>query len=334
MRQSPESSGRHAYKTPRRSYGQTGSRAPAYRIEIPADIERALKSAASLPTLPAVVANIIRLVDNPRTSARDLERHISTDPALTAKILRLANSAYYGFPNRIGTVSLAVVILGFNTVKAIALTVSVFDMFNTDGHHNGFDAAAFWEHSFGCALAAELLSKIVRYRAKGEAFTAGVLHDIGKVALNYFMKDQFEEVMRIVGRESLHISEAEKRVLGATHAEVGGWLTQLWNLPHHLSECISLHHAPGKAEMDPDLTAIVHLADILCRTREIGSGGDRIIPEVDESVWPTLRLGNFGFEEGNLECLLARFDTEMDRLDAFSSVIRGVADESPERTDE
>lgn len=318
----------HAYRTPTRFYGRPGS-VSVSKIKIPARLERALGKVSNLPTLPTVVANMMSLVDNPRTSARDLERQISNDPALTAKILRLVNSAYYGFPNRIGTVSLAVVILGFDTVKAMALTVSVFNMFDNGEGKNGFDAEAFWEHSFGSALAAEILSRTVRYRAKGEAFTAGVLHDVGKIALDYFVKDKFQKVISVAVRDSMHILDAEQEVLGTTHAEIGGWLAQLWNLPHHLGEAISLHHDPSKAKLDPVLASIVHLADILCRRRQIGSGGDETIPEIAPCTWPTLRLRSFGFEDGDMEALLSQLDNEMDRMEAFSSIIRGTGDEPP-----
>lgn len=319
------------YAFPRRLDTRPASGASLPKLQLPRAVEQALGDASSLPTLPTVVTNMLRLVDNPRTSAKDLERHISTDPALTAKILRLVNSAYYGFPNRIGTVSLAVVILGFDTVRGVALTVSVFNMFEASGAQGGFDVEAFWEHSLGCALAAEVISKIVRYRAKGEAFTAGVLHDVGKIALNHFLRERFNEACRLATSESIHISETEKRVVGTTHAEVGGWLTHVWNLPHHLVESIALHHSPSQAEVDPTLSAIVHLADILCRTRKIGSGGDPTVPTVDACVWPLLRLENFGFEAGDIEGLSSHLDAEVDRLKAFSRIIRGVADDPPGR---
>jgi len=318
----------YARRAPQKRYGRPDAEVSVPEVTLPQEIERAMGGISNLPTLPTVVANMIRLVDNPRTSARDLERHISTDPALTAKILRLVNSAYYGFPNRIGTVSLAVVILGFDTVKAMGLTVSVFNMFSGADHEDGFDAEGFWEHSFGCALVAEILSKMVRYRAKGEAFTAGVLHDIGKIALDQFMPSRFERVIRTVRAGTMHIARAEREVLGVTHAEVGGWLAQLWHLPHHLTESLLLHHDPGKAEIDPTLTAIVHLADVVCRTKGIGSGGDPTIPRLDPTVWSTLQLSRLGMEEGELDAILARLENEMGRLEAFSRIIRGKADDS------
>jgi len=137
-----------------------------------------------LPTLPTVVSKMIELVDNPKTSAQTLTSLISTDQALTAKILKLANSAYYGFPREIISVNLAVVVLGFNTVKDMGLSVSVLDAFKSNQDEGIFEMTKFWEHSICCAIGAKMLARTYGYRITSEAFVAGLLHDVGKVVLN------------------------------------------------------------------------------------------------------------------------------------------------------
>jgi HD-like signal output (HDOD) protein len=147
----------------------------------PKRIRKIAESVIGLPTLPTVVSRLIELVDSPRTSAALLARLISADQALTAKVLKLANSAYYGFPREISTVNMAIVVLGFNAVKEMGLSISVFDVFKKTASSPLFDVAQFWEHSVGCGVAARMLARNYRPAIAGEAFVAGLLHDVGKV---------------------------------------------------------------------------------------------------------------------------------------------------------
>ena len=152
----------------------------------PRRIRRIAESIINLPTLPTIVSKMLQLVDNPKTSAGALARLISTDQALTARILRLANSAYYGFPRRISTVNTAIVVLGFNAVKDMGLSLSVFDMFRDPAPSGSFDIMRFWEHSMGCGIAARMMSRRYRPDLAGEGFVAGLLHDIGKAVLKQY----------------------------------------------------------------------------------------------------------------------------------------------------
>jgi len=139
-------------------------------------IKKITQSIIGLPTLPAVITQMIGLIDNPKTSGRQVAQLIATDQALTAKILKLANSAFYGFPREIATVQHAVVILGFETVKSLGLSVSVLQRFAGPSDNAQFDRQLFWEHSIACGVSARLLAAKLRYRLPGEAFAAGILH--------------------------------------------------------------------------------------------------------------------------------------------------------------
>ena len=212
------------------------------------EIKRITRNIITLPTLPTVVAKMIELVDNPKTTAATLGRLISSDQVLTAKILKLANSAFYAFPRRIGTVHLAVVVLGFEIVKDLALSVSVIEQFSKgEDEEETFDVMRFWEHSIGSGVASRMLAAQYGYRVSGEAFTAGLLHDIGKLVLREYLKTEFREVMENVRTKGCSFVEAEQEVLGVTHAEIGGWLVEKWNLPAHLVEAIRTHHQPTRA---------------------------------------------------------------------------------------
>jgi len=241
-------------------------------------LKKITQSIIALPTLPAVITQLIGIIDNPTTSARNVAQLISTDQALTAKILKLANSAFYGFPREIATVNHAVVVLGFETVKNLALSVSVLERFSSHGENSGFDRQKFWEHSIGCGVAAKLLAAKFRYRVSGEVFAAGILHDIGKLVLSQYFPTDFGEILDVAQSQGIYIGKAEELVLGVTHADVGGWLAERWNLPDQLEESISNHHTPGRLGPRSELTSLIHLADFLCRRENIGDGGGDKLP--------------------------------------------------------
>jgi putative nucleotidyltransferase with HDIG domain len=287
-------------------------------------LKRITQSIIGLPTLPTVITQLISLIDNPKTSARNVAQLISTDQALTAKILKLANSAFYGFPREIATVDLAVVVLGFETVKNLGLSVSVLERFaGADGDSGEFDRQKFWEHSIACGVAARLLATKLRYRVPGEAFAAGILHDIGRLILSQYFPDEFDQVLAVMREENLYIGEAEERILGVTHADVGGWLAERWNLPRQLEETIASHHAPGRLGRGNDLPSLIHLADFLCRREKIGDGGGERLPKLDPAA-----LRTFGIHEEPRAALKRIFgygeelQREMETADAFTNLVR------------
>ena len=292
-------------------------------------LKRITQSIIALPTLPTVITQLISLIDNPKTSARNVSQLISTDQALTAKILKLANSAFYGFPREIATVQHAVVVLGFETVKNLGLSVSVLERFSSaQGDAADFDRQRFWEHSIACGVAARLLAGKLRYRMPGEAFAAGILHDIGRLVLCQCFPTEFDEVLRVMRDEELYIGHAEEQVLGVTHAEVGGWLAERWNLPESLEQAISLHHAPGRVRGPAELPSLIHLADMLCRREKIGDGGGDKLPHLDPAA-----LRTFGIHDEPVAAIRRIFghgeelQREMERAEAFTHIARGGSDD-------
>ena len=287
-------------------------------------IKKITQSIIGLPTLPTVITQMIGVIDNPKTSAKDVASLISTDQALTAKILKLANSAFYGFPRGIATVNHAVVVLGFDTVKNLGLSVSVLERFAGGSADTEFDRQKFWEHSIACGVAARMLAGKLRYRVEGEAFAAGILHDIGKLILSQYFTDEFGEILALVRDEDLYIGKAEEQVLGLTHTEIGHWLAEKWNLPDKLVAAIAYHHAPGSLERDAELPSLIHLADFLCRREKIGDGGGTRLPNLDPAA-----LRAFGIHEEPKAALRRIFgygeelQEEMERAAAFTSIVRG-----------
>lgn len=286
-------------------------------------IERITEGIMDLPALPTVVAKIVELVDNPRTNAAMLARLISTDPALTIKMLKLANSAFYGFPRRIGTINLAIVLLGFETVKDLGISASLVERFNFNDPGIDFDMTHFWEHSIGTAIAARLIIQEGQYRVVGEAFVAGLLHDIGRLVIIRYLPDEYREIQRLIREENLILWEAEKKVLGMTHADIGGRLTHRWNLPDQLVDAIRYHHQPLEQEKLSTLTAITYFADFLSRKHSPHFAQEGQVYGVAEPVANLLRLRRNAEGEVDLEDYLTKFDQEFQRAQTFRELVRG-----------
>lgn len=264
-----------------------------------------------LPTLPVVVARINAMVQNPKTSAREVGQAIATDPSLSARVLRLVNSAFFGFPSQISSVSHATTILGFNAIQNLALSATVFQLFR-DGGEELFDRRAFWEHSLGVGVISRILAEKVRYPEKEEAFTAGLIHDVGKIVLDQFVHEEFRAVMNMVRANDMLLYEAESKILGLNHANVGYILSQKWNLPKKIQEPLSYHHAPGLSKYNPQLTGIVHLADILCRALKYGNGGDNKVPQLDRAAVADFKIGS-----SDIEQIKTMADKEIEKAEVF-----------------
>ena len=245
-----------------------------------------------LPPLPAVVVRVMQTVNDPKTSASDLNRLISADQALASKVLRLVNSSYYGFPRKIATITNAVVILGFNTVRNLATSLGVFNAFDARGQKTALDRDAFWAHSMGVAAAAGVIAhrKGIGAKSVEEVFIGGLLHDIGKLFLDQYFPDQYAIAIKLAAAAKISVWEAEKTALGVGHALVGKRIAEKWNLPPSLTTMITLHHQPAFAKEHFEMVAIVHAADHLARKLALGSGGDEMVPPLAPEVQQWLAL--------------------------------------------
>lgn len=288
----------------------------------PFRIKRITESIIGLPTLPTIVSKMIELVDNPRTSAASLARLISTDQTLTARILKLANSAYYGFPKEISTVNMAIVVLGFNTVKDMGLSLSVFDVFKKNQENGSvFDISRFWEHSIGCGVASRMLARSYCYRNASEAFVAGLLHDIGKIILNQYFHNEFTQIMDMVAQGNT-LEFSEELIIGTNHAQVGAWLAEKWNLPEIISKTILYHHQPWDAKKDKVFVGIVNLANYLCHISGIGNSGRTVINSPEIKTWEIFQNEKIPVDEPDLTNLQMDFLLEFDKSDTFVSLIQ------------
>jgi putative nucleotidyltransferase with HDIG domain len=241
-----------------------------------------------IPTLPTTVIRVTQMIEDPLCSSGDLARIILQDPAMAAKILKLANSAYYGFRQKIASVPQAISLLGFSTLKNTLLSAAVFDLFRLSA--SGFDVQGLWKHSVATAAAAKLLAKRVRYPSLEKAYTAGLLHDLGKVLIARYLPKSLVSVMRMVREEQVAMYDAEAHVIGLAHPAFAGWVMSRWGMPSQLIEAVEFHHQPTRAEFSFDLAAIVYIADIIAHRAGIGNSGDEMIREIDPVVREHLRI--------------------------------------------
>ena len=278
----------------------------------PPDLNRIIARVEDLPTLPRTVLKITELVNDPKSSARDLARIITDDQVLAARLLRLVNSSFYGFPQRISTITGAIVLLGFDAIRNLLLTTSVFDLFPNRRNSRLIRQEQFWDHSLGCAVSAKILGDHLRYDKVEELFVAGLLHDIGKIVEMIFLPEAFKQIVNLVKDENVLMVAAEETILGYSHPEVGMLLAEKWNLPPKLTSVILHHHQPSEAGRFALESAIVHLADILCRSLNIGYGGDNKIPALDKTAWNSLRIRSQA-----IETIMAEIIKEYDDISLF-----------------
>jgi len=246
-------------------------------------LDRLATKVNDLPTLPASVLRVMQMLEDPLCSTADLSAVIAGDPAMAARVLKLANSAYYGFRQKIGNVPQAVTLLGFATLKNALLSVAVFDLFRLSAS-TGFDMNGLWKHSVATATAAKLVAKHVRFPNSEKAFTAGLLHDIGKIIIARYLPASLATVVRLAESDHLAMHEAEQKTLGLPHPAFGAWVMGRWGLPTSLIEAVEFHHHPTRSLYAFDLAGIVYLANILAHRAEIGSGGDTLMRELDPVV--------------------------------------------------
>lgn len=271
-----------------------------------------------LPTIPLILYRILEEIEGPLSSAKSIGQAISYDQSSTAKVLKLANSAYYSLPRRVDSLSTAIVFLGLREIKALVMSVGVFDFFFQKKSEAVFSREHLWLHSIGTATAARLVARHTGYPNLEGAFLAGLLHDIGKVVLDNYLKKEYKRAIDSCPSQDVPLCQLESQALETNHAEIGGWLIDRWNFPPSLVDPVTYHHElPPPNSLHQELIAIVHLADILCQAEGIGFSGNNCLPPVNDTVWKTLKLSPQG-----MEALGGQLRQEKGRIEAFLAATR------------
>jgi putative nucleotidyltransferase with HDIG domain len=246
-------------------------------------IERSIQD---LPALPVAVTKVLEMTESATATASDLDRLISADPGLSTKVLRVVNSAYYGMSTQISTTSHAIVILGFQQIRNLVLSMAAMSLVKAKTHAMLQTQYAFWRHAFGSACAARMLAerKGASTETRDVAYTGALLHDLGELFLLANFPDLLREVLRECSASGKTIQDAEQMVLGIDHAEIGAMLMQVWNFPVELIEIVAHHHGPF-IERPVDTVALVHAADYyasVCGYASVPNGSFNLDPSVAE----------------------------------------------------
>jgi HD-like signal output (HDOD) protein len=271
----------------------------------------------SLPSLPSIVVKLIEVVNASDSSAEDAAGLIEKDPALTSKMIRLANSAFYGIPRSISSVTSAVVVLGFNTIRSLVLSASVAKMF--DGKHT-IDIDRFWKHSVVTAMASKIIVRHLmgmRMMDPESAFCAGVLHDIGMLIFSQYMTDDYAKVCEYAKANGIPLLEAEDKILGVNHAKMGKILADRWSLPSDLEYAIVYHHTPEEADKSLPLVNVIHLADTI--SHDLGCGhwdGEARRPE-SPACRAELKIGDADYAK-----IMFNIESSLDKSQEFLAILK------------
>jgi len=271
-----------------------------------AAIRRRVENTGEIPTLPDIVQKLLTLTMRDDISAEDLGKIIEKDQVLAAKVLKLVNSPYYGFPARIASISHAVALLGLTVVKSLVLCASAFDMIQTAG------IRPLWHHSLGTAIMAHILAKRNGLKSPEETFAAGLLHDFGEVVMASKLPELASLVMQAIREQDLSRLEAERAVLDLTHTEIASWLAEQWRLPVSVKEAMVHHHQPMLAQDAREQTAIVHVADYLVNAIGFGHLGIDPVPTLSPDAWRLVKL-----DQNGLTAVIATAEQEFTSIDDY-----------------
>ncbi len=275
-------------------------------------IYQKMDSLESLPSLPKVVSELLRLLGEREYNMRQLMEQVRQDPALTARVLKVANSARFGRPREIESLNQALVVLGEQEIQSIVTTISVMRSFDLGGGVGRLRHDRFWAHSVGCAEMSQHIASCFGLRFYGSDFIAGLLHDVGKVMLDQHFHAEFTDSIGLTETLGIPLFEAERRLLGVDHAEIGAWLATRWQLPGSLVEAIQSHHEVNPDSVNAQLVACVRLANHLVKDESMSVLGEQSLWEIEMDPAWNLLSGKVGI------------DLETAKTDAMKRIRKGL----------
>jgi HD-like signal output (HDOD) protein len=257
-------------------------------------IHNLISQIGDLPTLPAVAGRINREMERESLNAKLLGEIIAGDTALAAKVLRLANSAFYGLQKQVTTLNKAVMILGFNTVKNLALSVSIYSLFK-ERPGSPIDVKGLWLHSLGCAVAAKIIAENLNKKLGEDAFLFGILHDIGKIVLINAMPQDYEKILLLIQERQIPEGDAEMEVMGFNHQRFGSQMLEIWKFPDNIVQAVKYHHEPRlkTAKIDPqqkDLIRALFLGNQMTKALHLGKSTNPVMEKIPRIVWQSLNI--------------------------------------------
>lgn len=293
-------------------------------------LEPFIEKITHIPTLPVVLSKILSMTSDPNVEIEDIADAVLKDKVLTARMIRLVNSAFWGIRREIVSIREAIVFLGLQQVKNIVTTVSLFNTFHSKNPQ--FHVSTIWEHGLGCAMISRKIAELSGYKDTEKAYLGGLLHDIGEVILSQFCIDEFNQVVDLVKKEKIGFYEAENEILGVNHTDFGLWFMEQWGFSDDLAEVIVMHHTPEKATINPELTSIVSLANLFCNVRGLDYHYAQILKVSfkDEFAWNTLAEKSPVLDKTDLERFTLSLDGMVDEIHQIVNEVYRSGDQDVE----
>ena len=297
---------------------ETTSEAPVFAQDIPPErrkaLERLFKLIGSVTSLPTVAQRVLVLTENESTSFEELRDAIQSDPVLVARMLRRLNSSYFGLNHKIADVRTAVNLLGVREIRNLAITVCMSKMFEGDGSHGTFCRELLWSHSVAVGVCARLVARVCGRGMPGEAYVAGLLHDLGLILLDQTLRRHFVRVLERIS-PAVSTCSAELQVFSFDHATLGGYVAQRWNFPEQIVDAITFHHHPLSYQgPHQEMVYLVAIANFLCsQAGRTSLGVHNVAPPPDE-VYSRL-----GLDQISLKIIESELEAKLDNAEALAT---------------
>ena len=269
-----------------------------------------------LPPLPAIIHQALQRINDPQSSAQDVVEVIQFDQGITSQVLKVCNSAYFNLRRQVHSLKEALVLLGFNTLMQIMLNKSFHGVLSRPCQGYDLDTGALWRHSVSCALLTEIVARRIQREPDSRLFTAGLLHDMGKVVLSAYVRETFEAIKVLVREQGYSFVAAEREVLGIDHAELGGLIAEKWEFPPSIIAAVRYHHTPWLSRDDfSELVGLTHLANCMALLTGIGGGADGLYYAADPEIMQQFRL-----REKDIEKCLVQLSDRLPAVEAWLEV--------------
>lgn len=273
------------------------------------------KSADQLPPFPAVITRALALINNPKSSVQEVVETIQYDQAITTNVLRVCNSALFALRQPVHSLQDALLILGFNPLLEIILSGAAGSTLGSSISGYDMEAGELWKHSVSAALLSNIISQRLKKEQSPMLFTAALIHDIGKVMLHTYVKEQFQAIKDQVKNKGVSFLTAEKEILGIDHAELSALIVEQWNFPPGIVQAIRYHHTPLLAPSDPDFVYQIYLSDLVALLTGIGGGVDGLsYPSYDEIMY------HYKLEEKDIEHFIAQLGDQIQKVEAMIQI--------------
>lgn len=289
--------------------------APAAKTDTAKFVATTIADVGEIGTLPEVTVKIIQIVENPKSTARDLHDVIKNDPALAARILKVVNSAFYGLPGQVSSMDRAIVLLGLSAVKNISIAASMTHLFNSGNQIDGFSGSEVWRHSIAVAVASRMLTAAQGRPAVEESFLSGLVHDLGLLVERQMFAKQLVALMAQVKTGPANWCELENELIGADHQAFGMALATKWRFPAHLCTAIGYHHKPmSVGQVNRELPVLVHVADVLAARAGLGFCATAAGDTYDDAMLAEIHLN-----QGDVDNVAAKLAEQVALTEAIFS---------------